>query len=57
MDTILEEQRRAVAYLCANPGDRSAMVWLNDWIAEEILLRLEQRAWGGVSQNIGYGSA
>ena len=43
---ILEEQRRAVAYLCANPGDRGARQWLDDWIAEEVLLRRSIRGQG-----------
>ncbi len=36
---VLAEQRAAAAYLSAHPHDRGAQVWLNDWVAEEILTR------------------
>ncbi len=36
---VLAEQRAAAAYLSVNPHDRGAQVWLNDWVAEEILTR------------------
>jgi len=36
---VLAEQRAAAAYLAVNPHDRGAQVWLNDWVAEEILTR------------------
>lgn len=40
---ILEEQRAAAEYLRSCPSDRGARLWLADWVAEEILLILEER--------------
>lgn len=39
LECVLAEQRAAAAYLSANPTDRCAQLWLNDWVAEEILTR------------------
>lgn len=39
LERVLAEQRAAAAYLSANPHDRGAQTWLNDWVAEEILTR------------------
>lgn len=43
MASILEEQRAAAEYWQSCPDDRNAQLWLNDWMAEEILLILEDR--------------
>lgn len=43
IDRILEEQRAAAEYWQSHTGDRNAQIWLNDWVAEEILLILEDR--------------
>lgn len=43
MASILEEQRAAAEYWQSCPSDRGARLWLNDWVAEEILLILEER--------------
>jgi hypothetical protein len=32
------EQLQAVAKLAANPKDKGALLWLNDWFMEELLI-------------------
>ena len=39
----LAEQREALAHMRRKPGDRAARIWLNDQMAEEVLIRLEAR--------------
>lgn len=43
LSRILEEQRAAAEYWQSYPSDRNAQLWLNDWVAEEILMILEER--------------
>ena len=37
----LAEQREALAHMAVDP--RAASIWLNDQVAEEVLIRLEAR--------------
>ena len=39
----IAEQREALAHMRRTPDDRAARLWLNDWCAEEVLIRLEAR--------------
>ena len=42
LDRILDEQRQAAAAVMAG-GGRAERLWLFDWVAEELLARLENR--------------
>ena len=45
MDRILDEQRQA-AEAVVNGGGRAERTWLDDWVAEEVLVRLGiEAAW------------
>lgn len=41
LDRCLREQRECLDYIAANGHDHGAWLGFNDWLAEEILIRLE----------------